>query len=332
MNNTKQLDYLMTKRTLGNFDDLPLLESGARIEDEIHIYPFQGYKKKLSLNRTKYEIQLASSYKSRVNSFEIELPDMKKNIESFSGGFELILCPRGQNYKKIDEWRYILKSKCNIPFCINGVYSMEAFVQRGDCIEIGLNKLYFLQRLKDNKIYEHEILKNKKIIESDINLLLEGETGTGKSYLAKEVHEKSGRSGRFVHLNLSSFSENLIESEIFGHIKGSFTGASCDKSGAIWDATYGTLFLDEIDSLPISIQTKLLLFLDSKKIRAVGSNTERKVDLRIIFASGKDLKSMVSAEKFRIDFFHRISSGITIKLESLQENKLLIEYYCDFFC
>ena len=160
---------------------------------------------------------------------------------------------------------------------------------------------------------------------------LQGETGTGKSELARKIHRESGRGGNFVQINLSSFSEGLIESELFGHVKGAFTGAVSPKRGAIIEANRGTLFLDEIDSLPISIQTKLLLFLDSKKIRAVGSHTEEKVDARLIFASGRNLRELTGERMMRRDFYYRISSGVTLTLKPLRNDKEKIKDICDHF-
>src|SRR5690606_12983163 len=127
-----------------------------------------------------------------------------------------------------------------------------------------------------------ELNSSKKIIQSNLPILIEGETGTGKTTLAKSIHQMSERSGEFVHVNLSAFSENLMESELFGHLKGAFTGAYNDKKGAIERANNGTLFLDEIDSTSIAVQTKLLLFLDNYKLSPVGSGVMKKINCRIL--------------------------------------------------
>ena len=212
-------------------------------------------------------------------------------------------------------------------FKLNGSLCFEAFLERGDVVTIDNNRLVF-GAITEASGEEEFLVGNEKIVQSSINVLLEGETGTGKSRLAKLIHEQSGRSGRFVHINLSSFSEGLIESELFGHVKGAFTGAVGNKEGAFLEANRGTLFLDEIDSLPHSIQTKLLLFLDSKEIRPVGAASTTKVDVRLIFAAGKSLQHLVQKEKMRQDFYYRLSSGVVYKLPPLRERPGLIDSIC----
>jgi len=135
----------------------------------------------------------------------------------------------------------------------------------------------------------------------------------------------------FVHINLSSFSEKLIESELFGHMKGSFTGAIAEKIGAFEQANGGTLFIDEIDSLPIELQAKLLIFLDEKKIRKVGGVKDLKVNCRLIFASGKNLRQLVANSQMRRDFYYRIISGAIIKLPTLRDNVQKIQSFCEEF-
>ena len=169
------------------------------------------------------------------------------------------------------------------------------------------------------------------LLKSDIPILLTGETGTGKSSLARKIHEGSGRAGRFVHLNLSSFAEGVLESELFGHVKGAFTGAIGDKAGAMLEAHNGTLFLDEIDSIPLSLQTKLLLFFDSLEIRPVGGNSVRKASSRLIFASGKNLLQQVEQGFMRKDFYFRIGSSVHIQLKSLREKPDHIETFVQNF-
>ena len=120
--------------------------------------------------------------------------------------------------------------------------------------------------------------------------------------------------GRFVHLNLSAFSQNLLESELFGHKKGAFTGAIKDYSGAIFEAREGTLFLDEIDSMNLDMQKKLLLFLDDKTYRVVGGG-EKKANVRLIFSSGQDLKKLVRKKLFRKDLYYRIISEFSNPLK-----------------
>jgi DNA-binding NtrC family response regulator len=158
-----------------------------------------------------------------------------------------------------------------------------------------------------------------------------GPAGTGKTYLASRIHEKSGRPGKFVAVNLSSYNPQLIESELFGHKKGSFTGAYTDRSGAFEEAEHGTLFLDEIDSLPVELQTKLLTFLDNQSFRKVGDVKEVKIKARVIFASGRPLEGLVQQGKFRTDFYYRLKSGHTADLKPLRSDVEKIRQTLDYF-
>lgn len=139
-------------------------------------------------------------------------------------------------------------------------------------------------------------------------VLLRGESGTGKNLAARIIHYNSPlASGPFVELNCAAVPANLLESELFGHRKGSFTGATSDKHGIIEEAGGGTLFLDEIAELPLEMQVKLLSFLESKRLRRVGEVTEREVDTRLIAATNRNLDEMVSQGRFRQDLFFRIN-------------------------
>jgi DNA-binding NtrC family response regulator len=205
---------------------------------------------------------------------------------------------------------------------LNGSFIFHSYLERGDVVEIGLNKLHF----KNLKTETYQIFSNEMAM-GNLPILIEGETGTGKSYLAKKIHEESARTGEFVHLNLSAFAPSLLESELFGHVKGAFTGAVGDKIGAIKAAEAGTLFLDEIDSVSMDIQIKLLLFLESLEYRPVGSIKNVKANVKVIVASGRSLKELVKANQVRRDFYFRLSSGHIIKLQSLRDDENLIKFY-----
>ncbi len=155
---------------------------------------------------------------------------------------------------------------------------------------------------------------------SDFPVLIQGETGIGKTRLAQYFHEMSGRSGQFVMLNCSEIAPSLIQSEIFGHKKGSFTGAINDYDGKIKHAHNGTLFIDEICSMPMDIQTKLLKVLEEKTFHQVGSNTLIHSNFRLICAARTDLVELVAQGKFRDDLYHRIDF-VNIRLKPLRERK-----------
>ncbi len=152
-----------------------------------------------------------------------------------------------------------------------------------------------------------------------INVLLHGETGTGKEILARAIHYNSPqRDGIFVTINCSAIPEQLAESELFGHVKGSFTGATNSREGKFELADGGTLFLDEIGDMPLFLQAKLLRAIQEKEITPVGANTAVRADCRIIAATNKELDSEVADGRFREDLFYRIS-GFPIRLPRLKE-------------
>jgi len=139
-------------------------------------------------------------------------------------------------------------------------------------------------------------------------VLITGETGTGKDLAAQALHKISGAAeGRFVVLNCSAVVETLFESELFGHVRGSFTGATQDKTGLIEHAHSGTLFLDEIGDMPLATQAKLLRVLQNQEVQRVGSLTARKVDVRIIAATNHDLRAAIAEKRFREDLYYRLS-------------------------
>ncbi len=141
----------------------------------------------------------------------------------------------------------------------------------------------------------------------DVRVLLEGGSGTGKELIAKAIHQCSSRmQKKFVAIDCGAIPANLIESELFGHIKGAFTGAAIARKGLLEEADGGTLFMDEITNLPMELQVKLLRMLQEGEIRPLGSNESRKVDVRIIAASSSSLRQLVSAGQFREDLFYRL--------------------------
>jgi two-component system response regulator AtoC len=147
----------------------------------------------------------------------------------------------------------------------------------------------------------------RKIARVDLTVLVSGETGTGKNLVAKTVHGLSSRSGKpYVAINCSAMPEHLLESELFGHVKGAFTGAILDRKGMFAEADGGTLFLDEIGAMPYPMQAKLLDVLQDRTIRRVGENKHRNVDVRIIAATNRDLEQAVASGTFREDLYYRI--------------------------
>jgi two-component system NtrC family response regulator len=159
----------------------------------------------------------------------------------------------------------------------------------------------------------------RKVAATDVPVLLLGESGTGKEMAAAALHRRSTRrEGPFVAINCNAIPENLLESELFGHEKGAFTGAHIQRKGMIETASGGTLFLDEIGELPLAIQVKLLRFLQEQRLQRVGGRQEIQIDTRIVAATNADLKQMTDAGKFREDLYFRLAV-VTIRLLPLRD-------------
>jgi transcriptional regulator with PAS, ATPase and Fis domain len=159
----------------------------------------------------------------------------------------------------------------------------------------------------------------RKVAPSDLSVLVLGETGTGKELVAQEVHRLSERSRKaFISINCGAIPENLLESELFGHKKGSFTGAVTDKLGKFEAADGGTLFLDEIGEMPMNLQVKLLRVLQERVIERVGELRPRPVDIRVVSATNKNLEEEIRAGRFREDLYYRLNE-IAVTLPPLRE-------------
>lgn len=187
--------------------------------------------------------------------------------------------------------------------------------------------------LLDTKNYNfRKILKiAKKAASADVNVLITGESGTGKEVMARFIYENSKRKNeKFVPVNCQAFSSGLLESELFGHEKGSFTGAFNKRIGRFEEAHGGTLFLDEVGDIDLNTQVKLLRVLENRTIEKIGSNKPIDVDFRLICATNKDFYEAIENKEFREDLFYRINT-ISIHLPSLKERKEDLPMLIDFF-
>ncbi len=165
---------------------------------------------------------------------------------------------------------------------------------------------------------------------SPITVLLYGETGVGKEVFARTIHRASGRSGPLVAINTAALPEQLLESELFGHERGAFSGANTAKAGLIESAQGGTLFLDEIGELPLTMQAKLLRVLEERSVRRVGAMTERKVDIRVIAATNCNLEQLVAEKRFRQDLLFRLN-GSMLTIPPLRERREEIPRLAELF-
>lgn len=180
------------------------------------------------------------------------------------------------------------------------------------------------------------LIRSAKVVAAtDVTVLIKGETGTGKEVLATAIQKDSPRADKpFITLNCAALPESLVESEIFGHKKGAFTGAVADKLGLFQAADGGTLFLDEINSLPLSIQSKLLRFLESGECMPVGGTKPYKVNVRVIAATNSDLNTLIETGEFRSDLYFRLNV-VPLELPALHQRhediELLTKHFFDHF-
>jgi two-component system NtrC family response regulator len=219
---------------------------------------------------------------------------------------------------------YITKGDDNdkiIPL-LNSALEKVQLQKRIEQLEQQVGKRYgFESILGSSALIQEAITLAKKVAPTDATVLLLGETGTGKEVFAQAIHNGSKRAGKpFMALNCSAFGKEILESEIFGHKAGAFTGAIKDKKGLIEEATTGTLFLDEIGEMHIELQSKLLRVLETNEFIKVGDTKPTKVNVRIIAATNRDLQQEVKEGKFREDLFYRLNV-FTIFLPSLRDRK-----------
>ncbi len=205
--------------------------------------------------------------------------------------------PRGQEYVNV-ETRPVRNSSGEIVYFVEVMQPSDIAHARGG--QEGL--------VGRSKSFRHMLDQVDRAAPTDTTVLLLGESGTGKELIARTIHERSKRSdGPFVPVECTGLPEALFESELFGHVKGAFTGATSEKIGLIESANGGTLFLDEVGEIPLSDQVKLLRLLETRCFRRVGSTDSRRADFRLVCATNKDLGAMVAAGTFRADLYYRIN-------------------------
>ena len=169
-----------------------------------------------------------------------------------------------------------------------------------------------------------------RVADSTATVLVTGESGTGKSLVAREIHRASGRAGRFVEVSCGALAESLLESELFGHVAGAFTGATADRAGRFVLADEGTIFLDEIATASPALQVKLLRVLQERRLEPVGGVETRSIDARVVLATHEDLPALVAAGRFRADLFWRINV-VAIEMPALRDRASDIPALADHF-
>ena len=314
----------------------------------------------LSLN-PDYEIQAFTTGKDcltnlhqypDVITLDYRLPDMKgldvlKQIKEINEDIQIILISEQDDIEVVvtllqsGAFDYIVKSKDIRERLLNTVNNIR---QRSN---LEKEIVTLRQEVKQKYTHQDTIIGNsaatrgvyeliEKAIRTNITVTITGETGTGKELVAKAIHYSSNRSKQpFVPVNVAAIPKDLIESELFGHEKGAFTGASFRRIGKFEEAHGGTLFLDEIAEMDISLQAKLLRALQEKEVIRVGSNTPVKFDCRIIIATNKDLQEEIKKGNFRQDLYYRLY-GLPIALPPLREREndviVLAKHFINLFC
>lgn len=295
--------------------------------------------------KTRYQVDASADgeeaiKKIRTNEYDIILTDL--DLGNLSG-IDILKEAKLQNYSpevvvitaygtvesaveaiKLEAFDYLLKpvDSKRVVLAVNNALERKRLRSEVISLRNQLGKRYS----RENIIAESSKMRRlldliDHICETDSTVLIDGESGTGKELVAKAIHYGSSRAGKpFIPVNCAALPESLLESELFGHVKGAFTGAIRDKKGLFEEAHSGTILLDEIGDMPLTIQVKFLRVLEERKIRRVGGNQIINIDVRIIAATNRDLKDLMKEGKFREDLFYRLNV-IPVTIPPLCERK-----------
>lgn len=301
--------------------EVTVAEDGVRAKDLMTKKTFDMVISDLQMpNMTGMELlkHARESYPETVFVMMTAFGTLENAVEAMKvGAFDYLTKPC-----KIDEVRLVIQ---------NALRTRHLEVENRS-LKKELVKEYSFQNVVGNSTAMHTIFDLiKRVSTAPTNILITGESGTGKEVVAKAIHYNGPLKDRaFVTINCGAIPENLMESEMFGHKKGSFTGAIVDKAGLFEVADGGTLFLDEVGELPVSIQVKLLRAIQERVIRRVGGNDDLKIDVRIIAATNRNLEDMVAKGTFRQDLYYRLNV-INIRTPALRERRddvpLLAAYF-----
>lgn len=276
---------------------------------------------------------------------DVKLPDgngvdLVGRIKAASPDTEVILLtaygniPDGVQAIKNGAFDYITKGNDNnkiLPLLSRAMERAKAQRRLKQCEQQIENSLSFDRIIGSSKAMAHAVALARKVAATNAFVLLTGETGTGKDVFARAIHQEGGRAkANFVAVNCAAFSKELLESELFGHKAGAFTGAVKDKKGLLDEADGGTLFLDEIGEMAIDLQAKLLRALENGEFIRIGETRPTKVNLRVIAATNRDLAKEIENGSFREDLFYRLSV-FSIHLPSLNDRPEDIVEYINFF-
>jgi len=299
----------------------------------------------LMLKRVGYDVEEAANGKSALEQvknkfFDLVITDLKmepvdgmevlRKVKSINDTTEVMVMTAfstvesGVEAMKLGAYDYIQKpfDKDEFLILVKKALERRELISEVEHLQNELREKYRFENIIGNSNRMMEVLAMvSKVAKTDSTVLIAGESGTGKELIAKATHLNSRRKNRaFVTINCGALPENLQESELFGHVRGAFTGAIKDKRGLFQEANGGTLFLDEIGETALSTQVKLLRFLQDGEIRRVGENEPLYVDVRLIAATNQDLKQLIEESRFREDLYYRLNV-IPIDLPPLRERR-----------
>lgn len=328
------------------------------VEDDEWYGEYIAYNLQLDDEHDIEKFQLGGDCLSRLKevpdviTLDYQLPDISgeeilRRIKDFNSEIEVVVISEQEKIETAVEllkqgaFDYIVKSRDirdRLLSVLRNIKKQKKLKKQIDDLQQEVEKKYGFEKtiIGQSKEIKGVYMLIEKAINTNIVVTITGETGTGKELVAKAIHYNSSRKkAPFVALNMAAVPENLIESELFGHEKGAFTGAQATRMGKFEEAGNGTLFLDEIGEMDKSLQAKLLRALQEKEISRLGSNKVISVNCRIIVATNRNLKQEVKEKKFRDDLYYRLF-GITIEMPPLRERSndilLLAQYFMKKYC
>lgn len=307
------------------------------------------------LSKRDYEIFTSNNGEAGIKTAETNLIDIVltdynmpglngmqvlKNIKSINPEIEIVVMTaygtveNAVELMKAGAFDYLTKpiDLDELESLLNKIKEKQTLVKENKFLKEQLQeKFRFEQIISQSSLMENVLNTAARVANSKATVLIRGESGTGKELIAKGVHFASPRKDKpFITVNVASLSENLLESELFGHEKGSFTGAISSRTGRFEEADGGTIFIDEVGDIPLSVQVKMLRTIQFGEIQKIGSNATKKIDVRIIAATHRNLEEMIKNDEFREDLFYRLNV-VSIMLPSLRQRKEEIPLLIDHF-